>query len=97
MRPAKPRHKPWIPPAYELADATAIRALRDGTATPDQQKRAVAYIVNTLAGTYDLSYRPTSDRDTAFAEGRRFVGLQVVKLMNLNLALIKQKLEQPGD
>jgi hypothetical protein len=93
----KPRHEPWIPPEYETADAAAIRSLRDGTATPEQQKRALAYIVNTLAATYDLSYRPTSDRDTAFAEGRRFVGLQCVKLMNLNLALIKQKLEKAGD
>lgn len=93
----KLRHEPWIPPDYLPADAHAIRALRDGTATPEQQKRALAYIVNTLCATYDLSYRPSSDRDTAFAEGRRFVGLQCVKLMNLNLALIKQKLEQARD
>lgn len=83
--------EPWKPPAYEDADAHAVKALRDGSATPDQQKRALAYIVNVLAGTYDMSYRPLSDRDTAFAEGKRFVGTQIVKFLNVDFRLIKQK------
>lgn len=80
---------PYIPPAWETPDVAAIQALHRGDATADQQKRALDYII-TLAGTYDLSYRPESDRDTAFAEGKRFVGLQIVKAINLNLAALKQ-------
>ena len=81
---------PWMPPDYEEADVHAIRALQSGTASVDQQQRALAYIINQLAGTYDLSYRPNSDHDTAFAEGKRFVGLEIVKFLNLDLRRIAQ-------
>jgi hypothetical protein len=30
-----------------------------------------------------LSYRPQSERDTSFAEGKRFVGMQIVKQLKL--------------
>lgn len=81
---------PWKPTEWEPADVAAIQALTRGEATADQQRRAVDYIIRDIAGTYDMSYRPSSDRDTAFAEGKRFVGLQIVKAVNLNLAAIRQ-------
>ena len=90
----KPDASPWKPPAYEDADAYAIRALQSGNATPDQQQRALDYIINGLAGTYDLSYRPSSDRDTTFAEGRRFVGLQIVKFLKVDFKRVKEAKEQ---
>lgn len=75
----------WNPvPKYELADAGAIQALLRGEADAGQQKRALEWIINAAAGTYEVSYVPDSDQ-TIFAEGRRFVGLQIVKLMKLNL------------
>lgn len=86
----KPDAAPWKPVPWEPADAGAIQALARGDATADQQKRALDYIINNIAGTYDLSYRPDSDRDSAFAEGKRFVGLQIVTKLNLNLAAIRQ-------
>ena len=86
--PNSPQPKPWMPPDWEKADAGALKALARGDASPDLQRRALDYIVKTLAGTYDVSYRPDSDRDTSFAEGRRFVGLQIVKLINLSLEKI---------
>jgi hypothetical protein len=46
--------------------------------------------VEHACSTYDLSFRPQSQRDTDFAEGRRFVGLQLVKLTKINLALLKR-------
>jgi hypothetical protein len=89
-KPARPisRAKAWYPPVWETADAGALQALARGEAMPHQQQRALDFIVKTLAGTYDMSYRPESDRDTTFAEGRRFVGLQIVKFLNLNLEKI---------
>src|SRR3546814_12923992 len=78
-------HAPWLPPSYEPPDVGAIQALARGDASEDQQRRALRNIVETLAGTYDLSYRPDSTHDTAFAEGRRFVGLTLVKLTKLRL------------
>lgn len=82
--------KPYVPPDWEPADVSAIQALVRGDATPDQQRRAVDYIINDIADTYGLSYRPESDRDTAFAEGKRFVGLQIVKATKLNLASLRE-------
>jgi hypothetical protein len=90
--PAKPRPPtgaPWSPVPYEPRDYGAIQALARGDATPDQQRHALAWIVELAAGTYDLSYRPDSTHDTAFAEGRRFVGLQLVKLLNIRPATAK--------
>lgn len=78
--------KPWMPAAYEDADVAAIRALSHGEATPAQQVHALQYIVETLAGYYDISFRPEPDGGAlgmAFHEGRRFVGAQLVKLTKL--------------
>lgn len=85
-------HAPWVTPAYELADATAIKALAAGTADIEQQKRALAWIINKGAGTYDMSYRPgyEGQRDTDFALGRAFVGQQIVKLINVPLSLMRR-------
>lgn len=77
--------EPWKPAHYEIADVSAIKALANGTATPDQQQRALKWIIENVCATYDLSYRPNSERDTAFAEGKRHCGLQVVKMLKLNV------------
>jgi hypothetical protein len=79
----------YFPPAWELADIAALKGLANGTASPDQQQRALKWIIENAAATYNLSYRPT-DRDTAFAEGRRFVGLQIVKALHLDLSLFRK-------
>lgn len=80
---------PWLPPKYAKADAAAIQALVRGDATPEQQQRAVNWVVNQAADTYGFTYRQDS-RDHAFAEGRRFVGLQCVKMLKLNLSILKE-------
>lgn len=85
-----PKTAPWYPPVYELADFYAIKNLAAGSASPEQQRRALKWIVENACGTYDLSYRPNSDRDTAFAEGRRFVGLQIVKAVQLDMTKLKK-------
>lgn len=80
---------PFLPALWDPADAAAIQALAIGEADSHQQQRALNWIINCAAGTYDLEYR-TDSRDHAFASGRRFVGLQVVKLLKLNLGAFKQ-------
>lgn len=81
-----PQSLPHAPAEWEPADAGALQALQRGDATQAQQQRALKFIVERLACTYDLSYRPTGG--TEFAEGKRFVGLQVVKLLHLNISKI---------
>jgi hypothetical protein len=79
----KPASQPWHPAPYDEAITGAIKALNSGTANEGQQQRALKWIIEAVSGTYDLSYRPDSDRDTAFAEGKRFVGNQIVKQLKL--------------
>lgn len=78
---------PWEP-----ADASAMRALERGEATPEQQKRALSWIINVGAATYNQSFTPGQPDASAFAEGRRYVGLQIVKLLHINpKAFVKDK------
>src|SRR5579872_6352550 len=88
-------HEPWKPPVWEQADAASIQALNRGDASPEQQRRALAWLINTACGTYDLSFRPDSERATSFAEGKRFVGLELVKLLKLNLARLRKDQNAP--
>lgn len=81
---------PWFPAKYELADARAIKNLAAGTASSEQQQRALKWIIENVAAYYDLSYFPTSDRDTSFAEGKRFVGSQIVKMLKIDLDALKR-------
>ena len=82
-----PEPLPYLPPAWENADAAAFQALAQGKADAGQQQRALNWILYQAANVYDLEYR-TDDRAHAFVSGRRFVGLQVVKLLKLNLTKI---------
>lgn len=87
------KHAPWLPPKYEVADAVALQHLAEGRANPDMQKRALNWIINQAANTYDLSFRPggyDGVRETDFAEGRRFVGLEIVKLLKVKVGQLRR-------
>jgi hypothetical protein len=75
-------------PEYKTG-IVALQALRRGDADELQQKRALDFIIVTLARTYELSYC-SDPYDTAFAEGKRFVGGQIATLTNVNLGLLKK-------
>lgn len=88
-----PPGAPYAPTPYSVEDVTALQALDSGRDVPAYvAKRALDWIILHCAGTYDLSFRPgeQGDRETAFAEGRRFVGLQIVKLLKLNVQQLRQ-------
>lgn len=95
--PGLPKLDPWRPPEWDVADAAAFQALARGDATADQQRRALKFLVETLSGYYEISFRPgvDGDRVSAFSEGKRFVGQQVVKLLAINVsAFVKKPTEQ---
>ncbi len=83
---------PWVPPKWGKADAAAIQALLRGEATPDQQIRAINYIVVSLCAVNEMSFRagPDGERATAFAEGRRFVGGQITKLTKVPMSKLRK-------
>lgn len=86
-------HAPWKSPKYELADVTAFQAIERGEANADQQKRALKWLIEAACGTYDLPYRPggqDSERDTTFALGKQFVGQMVVKMLKLNVSILRR-------
>lgn len=90
-----PKKSPPIPiPKWENADAYAMQALERGEATPEQQKRALAWIIYGACATYDFCDKPDIERLAAIFDGRRFAGLQVVKLIKINMASIKGKTEE---
>lgn len=84
----------FMPPDWEFADAKALKSLYNGTADADQQKRALNWIINAAAATYDQPFRPGRDGQTEFACGRQFVGQQIVKLINVDLLAIQQKVKK---
>ena len=93
---AAPADKPreaWHPAPWEIHEAAAVAALFAGNANPDQQRTAMKWILDGACNLYDLSYRPGpgGERDTAFAEGRRFVGQQIVKLAKLNTDAFRKR------
>lgn len=80
-----------MPPPWELADATALKKLALGQADPEQQKRALKYIVETLCGINDWPYRPgENDRDTNIGLGRQWVGHQISKMLRVDLSKVRR-------
>ncbi len=86
-RRATPR-KPWHPPGYDARDVRAIQALARGEAGPDDQRRALDWIVHRAAQTYDEPFYAENARVTDYVLGRRSVGLALVKLIRLKPALM---------
>lgn len=85
---------PWKRPQWEIPDAAAIQALFGGRADPDQQKRAINFIVRQVSAIEYLGYDPTSERNTTFALGKQSVGHFIVELSRFNLGTITGKREQ---
>ncbi len=95
--------RPWMPvkvstgPSKETglvgrSDVRSIVAVHDGVATEEQQKAAMKAILVNICGIHDMSYRPDEaggERDTAFAEGKRYVATQILKLYNNQSTLLK--------
>ena len=94
--------RPWKPVVVNVspvigpglinkADAIAIRAVASGDATPDQQRRAIEAITSRVSCCDDLSFRADDHggpRETDFAEGKRYVGLQIRKLVSTPLYVL---------
>lgn len=83
------KQNPFVPAKYTRLDAYAIKAVVNGTATEGQQQRAMQWIIQAAAMTYDETFVPGQPDVSNFLAGRRSVGLQIVKLINIPIDLIK--------
>jgi hypothetical protein len=81
---------------FSIADAYAIQACINGTADARQQKRAMDWILNVAAKTFDQPYFDNA-RDTDFALGKAFVGKQIILLSKLDTGELEKilKSKQP--
>ena len=88
-QPVSRKRPPIRFPQWDKADAAALQALAKGVANEGQQVRALKWIVEQACATYDFCDHPENERLSAIFDGRRFAGMQVVKLVNINLTLLK--------
>jgi hypothetical protein len=73
-------------PAIDNADIFALQAVAKGKANEGQQQRAWNYITRALCGTDVMSFWPGGDdgrRASDFAEGKRWVGIQLRRIERL--------------
>jgi hypothetical protein len=77
------------PAAYDKEVLYAFRALFEGVASEGQQKRAMEWLLFNACHIGISSFAET-DRETAFREGERHIGLQIARLRDPEaLALIE--------
>lgn len=74
---------PHAPAQFSQWQQIALRAVAEGKATPEQQIAALEWIVYQNCRAYDVSFRLGSADGTAFAEGRRFPALQIIRLLTI--------------
>lgn len=91
-RPIEVNVSPVVGPGLlNKADALAIKMMAQGEASPEQQKRALEAIVGRIACADEQSWRADDhggQRETDFSEGKRFVGLQLRKIVNTPLEIL---------
>lgn len=80
------------PAAYDKPTLYAARALFEGTASAEQQKQFMAWLVFNACHIGQVSYGP----DMAFLEGQRSIGVQIARLREPEaLALIEKVAARP--
>lgn len=80
----------WLPAPYDISDVTAFQRCWDGTAEAHQQRAVIEWILF-ASGKNGPAFAPGQPDVTAFAEGKRWLGIQVMKLLNLNIASLRGK------
>lgn len=86
------RRNPIAPAVYTVAIAEAVKAVAAGNATPSQQMACMNWIITQAASTYDETFVPGSPDASDYLAGRRNVGLQLVKLVNVSISDLKPDL-----
>ena len=89
-------------PCFAVASITkreveAMKALYIGEATPYQQRLVLMVIVNKLSRAQDLLYIPESFDETAFVNGRAFVGQKILKYIKMPIGKLDILEEEQTD
>lgn len=91
--------EPWAPPVPTHSEVAAVKACFEGRATEQQQRDAMAYIVNKACATYEDQFCPGDEgrRNTDYALGKRRVGLHLVSLLHTPLKNFRDKDAAPTE
>ncbi|HKI60710.1 MAG TPA: hypothetical protein VKA31_00305 [Mariprofundaceae bacterium] len=76
---------PWHFAPWDAADQSALKALRDGNASPNQQHRALGWILF-ACGMTDDPWRPGGSdgaRASDYASGKRRIAVEIRRLIEL--------------
>ena len=69
-------------PAIDVSEAAAIKALNSGTATPEQQKRALDWILKRPCMIGDEPFCPGMPDSSAYNNGKQFVARCILFVMS---------------
>lgn len=91
---------PWSPVIdFEDADIFALQAIAAGNASSGQQVRALNFIRSKICEGKRLSFMPGGEdgrRATDFAEGKRFVEVQIQRILNMRPATVNSRGAPPA-
>jgi hypothetical protein len=88
----------FMTPAVTPQEHMALKRLYKGEADAHQQRLALQLIVNKFSRAQETLFIPGSFAETAFLEGRGFVGQRVLKYLNLPVGKLDDiNKEQSGD
>lgn len=91
---------PWSPVVkLEDADIFALQALAAGSASSAQQRRALDLIRVAICEGERLSFMPGGEdgrRATDFAEGKRFVAVQIRRVLNMRPTAVNSRGAPPA-
>jgi hypothetical protein len=91
---------PWSPvTTFEDADVFALQALANGNANAGQQRRALDFIRGAICEGERLSFMPGAEdgrRATDFAEGKRFIAVQIRRFLNMRPTKINSRGAPPA-
>lgn len=78
----------WFECEYGPVHVAAAKALMIGEARADQQIEFMKWLVNSACQYNEVAWEAESERASSFEAGRRYVGVQIVKLTQI---VIKEK------
>lgn len=88
-----PANAPYQPVSLTQEIAWAIKGVATGTADAGQQSIFMKWLVWDCAKTYEMSFRaegPHPQKDQDFAEGKRFVGNSLIRVINMTPEMVAQ-------
>lgn len=78
-------------------EVQAFKAQYKGEATSRQQALVLDFVINALGRSHDLLYIPESPEQTAFINGRAFVGQKVLKMIKVPIGKLELLQEEKAE